>query len=115
MCKITINKGIENLFEAIGLGNSKEVIEKFNDKAAAISMKMADIKMGRAEPDSYSRDEAIDDIQNNFSQEEILILALNCIEQKTDSDIEKLEFAAMVESMQQEMTKETSVAEESVE
>jgi len=111
MCKIVINKSAENLFEAIGLESSEEAINEFNNKAAAISMKMADIMVGKAEPDSYSRNEAIDDIQNKFSQGEILLLALTCIEQRTDSALQRLEFEQMMAGMQQEIAEETPVEE----
>lgn len=98
---ITINvidAKAENTFAALGLNDTEDSIKAFSEKLAGITSNILDGMTGK-NPD-FNRNSAMKEVQDNLSYEECLLLATAHLEDRAESELEKVAFMEAMRAAQ---------------
>lgn len=93
-----INPDAENTFAALGLDGSDDALKAFAEKLSGITSKILDGMTGK-NPD-FNRNSAMKEVQDNLSYEECLLLATAHLEDRAESELEKVAFMEAMKAAQ---------------
>ena len=93
-----INPDAENTFAALGMDGSDEALKAFAEKLSGITSKILDGMTGK-NPD-FNRNNALKEVQDNLSYEECVLLATAHLEDRAESEFEKLAFMEAMKAAQ---------------
>lgn len=93
-----INPNAENIFASLGLDGSDDALKAFAEKLSDITSKILDGMTGK-NPD-FNRNHAMKEVQDNLSYEECLLLATTYLEDRAESELEKVAFMEAMETAQ---------------
>lgn len=93
-----INPDAENTFAALGLDGSDDALKAFAEKLKGITSKILDGITGK-NPD-FNRNSAMKEVQDNLSYEECLFLVTVYLEDRAESELEKVAFMEAMKAAQ---------------